>query len=286
MDSIKKKMRTLAAESKAAEERTAGFEEEILETNSQAEASEEMIRTIQKKMQSMEGQYDDNSETFFDATIKLEAKEKAYSTAAAEAASLNRRLWLLEEEVSKSEEKMAKAVYTLTKECKRADLAVRTRQDLENRNTANEGESDELETKLKEAKAMLEDSEMKYEDIFRKLRTLETELNLANERAGAVENKIIQLEEELRVVGQNLQTLEVSEEKSKKREDSHQKNILDLRSRLQTAVQREENATMNIGRLNIKIDRNEESLLGEKLKIKKVSDDLAGVFDSMMSHGN
>ena len=62
-------------------------------------------------MQSMEGQYDDNSETFFDATIKLEAKEKAYSTAAAEAAGLNRRLWLLEEEVSKSEEKMAKGRY-------------------------------------------------------------------------------------------------------------------------------------------------------------------------------
>ena len=72
-------------------------------------------------MQSMEGQYDSTSETLFDATIKLEAKEKAYSTAAGEAASLNRRLWLLEEEVSKSEEKMAKAVYTLTKESKRAD---------------------------------------------------------------------------------------------------------------------------------------------------------------------
>ena len=234
-------------------------------------------------MQSMEGQYDSTAETLFDATIKLEAKEKAYSTAAAEAAGLNRRLWLLEEEVSKSEEKMAKAVYTLTKESKRADQAVRKRQELENRNTANEGESDELETKLKEAKAMLEDSEMKYEDIFRKLRTLETELNLANERAGAVENKIIQLEEELRVVGQNLQTLEVSEEKSKNREDGYQKNILDLRNRLQAAVQREENATMNIGRLNIKIDRNEESLLNEKLKIKRVSDDLAGVFDGMMS---
>merc|ERR1712038_1081236 len=130
---------------------------------------------------------------------------------------------------------------------------------------------------------MLEDSEMKYEDIFRKLRTLETELNLANERAGAVENKIIQLEEELRVVGQNLQTLEVSEEKSKEREDGYQKQLLDLRTRLQTAVQRDENATMNIGRLNIKIDRIEESLLSEKLKIKKVSDDLAGVFDGMMS---
>ena len=234
-------------------------------------------------MQSMEGQYDDTSETHFDATIKLEAKEKAYSTAAAEAAGLNRRLWLLEEEVSKSEEKMAKAVLTLSKMSKRADQEVKMRQTLENKNTANEGESDDLESKLKEAKTMLEDSEMKYEDIFRKLRTLETELNLANERAGAVENKIIQLEEELRVVGQNLQTLEVSEEKSKEREDGYQKQLLDLRTRLQTAVQRDENATMNIGRLNIKIDRIEESLLSEKLKIKKVSDDLAGVFDGMMS---
>ena len=37
-------MRTLAQETKAAEERTAGFEEEIRETNESAEASEEMIR--------------------------------------------------------------------------------------------------------------------------------------------------------------------------------------------------------------------------------------------------
>ena len=37
-------MRTLAAETKAAEERTAGYEEEIRETNLTAEASEEMIR--------------------------------------------------------------------------------------------------------------------------------------------------------------------------------------------------------------------------------------------------
>ena len=37
-------MRTLASETKAAEERTAGFEEEIRETNELAEASEEMIR--------------------------------------------------------------------------------------------------------------------------------------------------------------------------------------------------------------------------------------------------
>ena len=57
---------------------------------------------------------------------------------------------------------------------------------------------------------MLEDSERKFEDISRKMGTLEGELDRNNERAETVEDKIISLEEELKVVGQNLQSLEVS----------------------------------------------------------------------------
>ena len=129
---------------------------------------------------------------------------------------------------------------------------------------------------------MLEDSERKYEDISRKLGTLETELERTNERGEAVENKIISLEEELKVVGQNLQSLEVSEEKAILREENYQKQIRELRDRLKTAERRDENATMNIGRLNVKIDQIEESLLSEKLKIKKVSDDLNQTFDDML----
>ena len=129
---------------------------------------------------------------------------------------------------------------------------------------------------------MLEDSERKYEDISRKLGTLETELERTNERGEAVENKIISLEEELKVVGQNLQSLEVSEEKAIQREENYQKQIRELRDRLKTAERRDENSTMNIGRLNIKIDQIEEGLLSEKLKIKKVSDDLNQTFDDML----
>ncbi len=129
---------------------------------------------------------------------------------------------------------------------------------------------------------MLEDSERKFEDISRKLSTLETELDRTNERCELVENKIISLEEELKVVGQNLQQLEVSEEKAIKREENYQKQLRDLRERLKMAETRDENATMNIGRLNIKIDQTEETLLTEKLKIKKVSDDLNQTFDDML----
>jgi len=88
----------------------------------------------------------------------------------------------------------------------------------------------------------------------------------------------------LKVVGQNLQSLEVSEEKAIQREENYQKQMKDLISRLKIAETRDENATMNIGRLNIKIDQIEESLLSEKLKIKKVSDDLNQTFDDMLRY--
>ena len=83
---------------------------------------------------------------------------------------------------------------------------------LENKQTVSIEQTDGLESQLKEAKYMLEESERKFEDISRKLGTLEGELERSNERADMGENKIINLEEELKVVGQNLQTLEVSEE--------------------------------------------------------------------------
>ena len=130
---------------------------------------------------------------------------------------------------------------------------------------------------------MLEDSERKYEDISRKMGTLEGELDRTNERAETVEDKIINLEEELKVVGQNLQSLEVSEEKAIQRQENYQKQIRELRDRLKDNEARDDNATMNIGRLNIKIDQTEEALLTEKLKIKKISDDLNQTFDDMLT---
>merc|ERR1712149_80358 len=58
------------------------------------------------------------------------------------------------------------------------------------------------------------------------------ELAGASERADAAEKKIADIEEELRVVGQNLQTLEVGEEKTIQREEKYQAEIMDLRIKL------------------------------------------------------
>jgi len=284
MDAIKKKMQTLATDTAAALERAYKYETEIQSTTAVAEGFEEQLRNIQKKMQSMEGQFDACTETLFDVSLKLEVKEKAFANAEGDVGGLSRRILLLEDEVEKSEDRLAGIVTKLCGESKRADLAVKKRQQLENLNTSSEEQSDQVETQLKEAKFMLEESERKYEDISRKLGTMEAELERSNERADVGENKITSLEEELKVVGQNLQSLEVSEEKAIQREENYQKQMKDLSSRLKVAETRDENATMNIGRLNIKIDQIEESLLGEKLKIKKVSDDLNQTFDDMLRY--
>ncbi len=104
------------------------------------------------------------------------------------------RIVLLEEEVRKSEDRLAKAVKTLCTESKRADETVRGRQKLEQTQTANEESIDTIETQLKEAKFMLAESERKYEDIARKLGRMESDLERSTERAELGENKIIDLE--------------------------------------------------------------------------------------------
>ena len=87
-------------------------------------------------------------------------------------------------------------------------------------------------------------------------------------------------------MGQNLQTLEVGEEKTIKREEKYQNEIFELRLKLKASEYRGEQAEMNIQRLNVRIDQVEEDLLTEKMKIKKVSDELNQVFDDMINMGS
>lgn len=262
--------------------RTSVFEEELRRNNEVADRYEEQVRTIQKKMQSLEGQFDCATEQLFEVGLKLEQKEKAYSSAEGDVGGLSRRALLIEEEVERSEERLAKAVTELARHSQRADAAIKKRQFLENSNSANEEQGDKLESQLKDDKFTMAESERRFEDIARKLATMEGELERSTDRCTSGEKKISDLEEELKLVGQNLQQLEVSEEKALQREENYQNQIKNLAQNLKAAVNRDESATMNVQRLNIRIDQIEEDLLSEKMKIKHVSDDLDSTFDDMI----
>ena len=283
MDSIKKKMEKLANETAAAEARIAAFEDLKAKNEAEAEKFEEQLRNIQKKIQSMEGQYDACTEDLFNQTIKLEELEKKLGNAEGEVSGLRSRLILLQEHTERQEERLAKATLDLAGACRRADNCVKKRQELENANSSNEEGIDNLEKQLKDAVFMHTESERKYEDISRKMATLEADAQRGNERADGAEKKIKDLEEELKVVGNNLQQLEVGEEQSRMREERLQNQIMELKIKLKAAEYRDEQATMNIQRLNVRIDQVEEDLLAEKMKIKKVSDEVNQTFDDMLS---
>jgi len=276
-------MITLTNATEEAEIKAAKFEEECAKWTDIGDKFDDQLKTIQKKIQTMEGSYDSCTEQLFEVSLKLEEKEKAYNNTEGDVGGLARRVLLLEEELDKSDVRLAKAVTDLAVNSRRGDGAVRKRQELENENASKEENNDKLETQLKDDKYTLDESERKYEDMARKLATKEEEQTRSDERCTNGESKIMDLEEELKVVGQSLQQLEVSEEKAMKREEDYQRQIEELMKRLKTAELREENGNMNIQRLNVRIDQTEEDLLCEKMKIKDVSDSLDRVFTDMLN---
>merc|ERR1712240_666366 len=252
MDSIKEKMANETAE---AEARIAHFEDIKSANEAEAERYEEHVRNIQKKMQVMESSFDVCTEDLFNQTVKLEEMEKKAGNAESEVSGLRSRLILLQENNEKQEDRLAKATLELAGACLRADASVRKRTELENGVSSNEEAIDSLDKQLSESKVTLSDSESKFDDISRKLATLEADAARGNERAEGAEKKIADIEEELRVVGANMQQLEIGEEKTIAREEASQNEILELLYKLKRSEYRGEQAEMNIQRLNVRIDQ-------------------------------
>jgi len=113
---------------------------------------------------------------------------------------------------------------------------------------------------------------------------VEADLERAEERAEAGENKIVELEEELRVVGNNLKSLEVSEEKALQREESYEEQIRVLTQRLKEAETRAEFAERSVQKLQKEVDRLEDELVHEKEKYKAISEELDQTFQELSGY--
>ena len=106
----------------------------------------------------------------------------------------------------------------------------------------------------------------------------------AMERAELAENKLKGIEEELQLVGENMKQLELSAERAVEREEKLKDKILSIQNKFKAAEGRYEYGEMNITKLNQRIDDVEDEIYREKLKIKKVADELGETFDDMIAH--
>ncbi|XP_032514390.2 tropomyosin-2 isoform X8 [Danaus plexippus] len=201
-------------------------------------------------------------------------KNTALKRAESEVAALNRRIQLLEEDLERSEERLATATAKLAEASQAADESERARKVLENRSLADEERMDALENQLKEARFLAEEADKKYDEVARKLAMVEADLERAEERAEAGESKIVELEEELRVVGNNLKSLEVSEEKANQREEEYKNQIKTLTTRLKEAEARAEFAERSVQKLQKEVDRLEDDLVAEREKSKILQEEM------------
>ena len=81
-----------------------------------------------------------------------------------------------------------------------------------------------------------------------------------------------------------MKVLEKSAEKAVQREEKLKDRILHIQNKFKTYEGRYEYGEMNITKLNQRIDDVEDDIYREKLKIKKVADELSETFDDMLAH--
>ena len=86
------------------------------------------------------------------------------------------------------------------------------------------------------------------------------------------------------MVGENMKQLELSAEKAVEREEKLKDKILSIQNKFKSAEGRYEYGEMNITKLNQRIDDIEDEIYREKLKVKKVSDELSETFDDMLEN--
>ena len=219
--------------------------------------------------------------------MKQKAKEAQVMAAEAEFNRLNRRVQELEEDLENTETKFVLGSQKLDKAATTADDSDRMKKVLENRAADDEKKLVRLAEELKEAQKQAEDADKMYDETQKKMMETERNLEVSDERASVGEFKIIELEEELKVVANNLRSLEVSEDKANKRESHYKEEIKRLTVKLKQSETRSEFAERSVlklqkevrertpirdemGRLNLfrQVDRLEDELLGEQEKFK------------------
>merc|ERR1711956_162578 len=261
MDAIRKKMQSLKSETDGLYAVINGFEEETKESNRRSDQADVDIRDFGKKVHSLEIDFDETCDKLQKATESLEEKDKMYREVESDVCSLSRRIMLMEEEAKKSEENLAGTVTKLAVTSKEADNILKKVKTVESTCMNNEVTLEELDKNLRASTKMAADNEQKLD-----------------------ENKLKSIEEELQMVGENMKSLETSAEKAVEREEKLKEKILSIQRKYKAAEDRFEYGEMSITKLNQKIDNIEDEIYREKLKIKKVADELGDTFDDMLAH--
>merc|ERR1712168_1517542 len=213
MEAIKKKMQAMKVEKDNLCDRCDEVEQKAKEAHIRQEKAEEECTELTNKARTLEIDVDKFGEKLAQQVMAQEAKEAQVMAAEAEFNRLNRRV----QDLEITEAKYATAIQKYDKAATEADDSDRMAKVLDNRAVEDEAKMKNLADELASAQKRAEEADRQYDEAQKKMQVAEASLEVNGERADVSEFKIIELEEELKVVANNLKSLEVSEDKANQR---------------------------------------------------------------------
>lgn len=258
----------LDADIKALGERTTDFDKKITEH--------------EKTISSIEGNLDDTVTATNGAHDKLEVATKTANDAELEVNALVRRIQLLEEETVKVNERLTEVMEKLPAVEKSLEENERTRKVLEAKSFQNEEKSELQDTQLVEATQIAAEADRKCEEVMRKLRMVEGDLERMVERAEDFEKNAADFDSHLEADRAKLKELEDLAGRNGTREDELEEQVRKLTFDMNTQDQRAEFAERTVDKLESNIDLLTDQLYQEKKDYRDMSVKLDATLNDMM----
>jgi len=194
-----------------------------------------------------------------------EAKEAEYELAATnakadateeEVKTIMDEINALEDELDGSESKMTSVESNLHSSVKKLDEVQRAKGVLIARNETETELRERLESELAALTEQNDNVEKTLAAISNDIDELEASLDAEDERANNADNRVKQLEIEVLVVGNNLRTMEISEDQTNVRDTEHTQKIAELTAKLETAQEK----ALKFEALQAELERNQDEL--------------------------
>lgn len=284
MESIQKKMLQLKALKEAAQDKENAFTNKLTELNDILKARDDEILQFGKKIMHVENDLDSTTEKLLKATLDIEQAEKDQLAKEEEVSGLQRRVILLDDDIGRSEGRLSVESKKLEEAAKLADEAERARKILENKGMQNDERIDSLDANIIIATSVAIDSSRKMEEASRKLAMTQVDLERTLSRCEESEVEIQELEDELKVVGQNMKTLELSETEALMRQEKFEENIRTLAANLKMTEITAAHSEREAARLQKELDAVIAELQDWKDKYEEVCMELEQTFNEMAGY--
>merc|ERR1712087_898848 len=265
----------------AAQDKENAFTNKLTELNDILKARDDEILQFGKKIMHVENDLDSTTEKLLKATLDIEQAEKDQLAKEEEVSGLQRRVILLDDDIGRSEGRLSVESKKLEEVRKLADEVERARKILENKGMQNDERIDSLDANIIIATSVAIDSSRKMEEASRKLAMTQVDLERTLSRCEESEVEIQELEDELKVVGQNMKTLELFETEALMRQEKYEETIRTLAANLKMTEIQAAHAEREAAKLLKELDGVKADLEDWKDKYQEICVELEQTFNEM-----